>query len=284
LKNGRNYLVYAVLLGILAAGGTAWYVNGAEAAAAPTESVVVARTIIPARAIVMEDLLTVKKLPKGAVLPDAASTMESFIGKTARSTIAPGEQILASKLFRNRAESGASFVLPEGRRAVAISVNELIAAGGLIVPGDRVDVIGSCVVASQPQYDPTYQNNGINPARQDQTSKLARVAYTLQGLEVLAVAQDVVGEDAFAPQQALRASDPRSTLDTARQPNGQPTAKTITMSLSPEESEKLILLENHPDCRLRLALRPAGDRTKAATGVIDFDPMASMDPILSRNP
>jgi Flp pilus assembly protein CpaB len=283
VKNGRNYLVYAVLLGLLAAGGTAWYVNGAEAAAAPTESVVVARGIIPARAVLMEDLLTVKKLPKGAVLPDAASTMESFIGKTTRSTIAPGEQILASKLFRDRAESGASFVLPEGRRAVAISVNELIAAGGLIVPGDRVDVIGSCVVGSQPQVD-SNQTGTSGSLRNDTGSKLARVAYTLQGLEVLAVAQDVVGEDAFAPQYALRASDARSTLDTTRQPNGQPTAKTITMSLSPDESERLILLENHPDCRLRLALRPAGDKTKATTGVIDFDPVRSMDPILSPNP
>src|SRR5687767_14535483 len=130
MKNGRNYLVYAVILGILAAGGAGWYVSRAEVAAAPTESVVVARSVLPARAMLMEDLLTVKKMPKGAVHPEAASTMESFIGKTARTTIAPGEQILASKLFRDRAEGGASYVLPEGRRAVAMSVNELIAAGG----------------------------------------------------------------------------------------------------------------------------------------------------------
>lgn len=282
MKNGRTYLLYAVLLGVLAAGGTAWYVGRAEAAAAPTESVVVARGIIPARAILMEDLLTVKKMPKGAVHPEAAPTMESFIGKTTKSTIAPGEQILASKLFRDRTESGASFVVPQGRRAVAISVNELIGAGGLIVPGDKVDVIGSCVVAAQPQESASRQDGTTRPdttSRPDQ-NKLARAVYSLQALEVLAVAQNVVGEEAVAPQNALRAQDARSAMDVARQPLAQPTAKTLTLSLTPEESERLILLESHPSCSLRLALRAAGDQSRASTVVIDFDPMASMEPIL----
>jgi Flp pilus assembly protein CpaB len=275
MKTGRNYLVYAVLLGLLAAGGAAWYVNKAEAAAAPTESVVVARTMIPARAVLLEDQLIVKKLPKGAVHPESSSTMENFIGKTTRSTIAPGEQVLSSKLFRDRSQTGASFVLPEGHRAVAIQVNELIAAGGLVAPGDKVDVIGSCVVSS---LAPEVEARGTSAASQQ--SKLARVAYTLQSLEVLAVAQDLVGEEGISPQQALRAQDARTAAEAARQPQGQPTAKTVTLSLTPEESDKLILLENHPDCRLRLALRAAGDQTRAPSDVIDFDPMRSMAPIL----
>ncbi len=267
MKNGRSYLIYAAVLGVLAAASASWYLSRAEAAANPTEPVVVARANIPARAVLSEDNVTVILLPKGAVLPEAAATMGTFIGKTTKQSISQGEQILASKLFRDRSESGASFVLPEGDRAVAINVNELIAAGGLVLPGDKVDVIGSCVVP-------------VKGSSQDKESQVARVVYSLQKLEVLAVAQNVVGEEAIAPQNAVRAQNPSSLLSLPRDAQAQPSAKTVTLALTPDQSEKLILLENHPDCRLRLALRAANDSSQASSGVMEFDPVDSMQPII----
>jgi Flp pilus assembly protein CpaB len=68
-------------------------------------------------------------------------------------------------------------------------------------------------------------------------------------------------------------------VDIARNPQGQPTARTMTFSLTPEESEKLLLIENHPDCHLRLALRAAGDSTKAPSAAIDFNPALSLDAV-----
>jgi hypothetical protein len=52
------------------------------------------------------------------------------------------------------------------------------------------------------------------------------------------------------------------------------------LALTPEESEKLILLENHPSCSVRLALRAANDPSRAPAGVVDFNPMESMDAIV----
>ena len=265
MRNARNYLVYAIVLGLFAAGGTAWYITQAEAAANPTEQVIVAKTAIPARTLLTEDALTLKKLPKGAIHPESSSHMEDFIGKTSKQSMVAGEQMLASKLFRDRAESGLAFVLPEGHRAVAITVNELIAAGGLIVPGDKVDVIGSCLVDTKVG---------------DKETQMARVVYSLQYLEVLAVAQDVVGQEAVPPQDLLRAQDAKTMLSVSRQPENKPTAKSITLALTPDESQKLILLENHPACSLRLALRAAGDTGKVTTGVVDFNPGTSMSPIV----
>ena len=200
-----------------------------------------------------------------------------------KQTIAPGEQILASKLFRDRAESGASFVLPEGRRAMAITVNELIAAGGLIVPGDKVDVIGSCVVEAPEQNSPTTQGPSSSAAMavgNGSAANLARTVYALQKLEVLAVAQNVIGEEALGPQDALRAQDSKASLALNRSSELRPTAQTITLALTPDESTKLILLEGHPSCRIRLALRPANDDSRTTTSVIDFNPVTSMDPIV----
>lgn len=278
----RNYLIYAILLGGLAAAGAAWYVNNAEAAANPTESVVVARTSIPARVVLTEDFLTVKRVPKGAVHPDAATSMEPFIGRSTKQSVAVGEQILASKLFRDRKESGAAFVLPSGHRAVAMNVNELIAAGGLILPGDKVDVIGSCLVTQRPTDTNAPAASAPPNSPAPEVSQIARVVYSLQKLEVMAVAQDIVGEEALGAQNTLRAQDSRSALDITRQAEIKPGARTVTLALSPEESQKLILLENHPACRIRLALRGAGDSSMVGTGVLDFDPVASMETIVKR--
>ena len=273
MKNGRNYFVYAVLLGLAAAGGAAWYVSKAEAAANPTEFVVVAQTGIPARMTLTEDLLTIKRVPRGAVHPEASSSMEPFIGKATRQTIAPGEQVLASKLFRDRSETGAAFVLPEGRRAVAITVNELIAAGGLVLPGDKVDVIGSCLVDAKPPESASVASPSTK------TSSVGRAVYALQKVEVLAVAQAIVGDEATGAQNAFRAQDAGSTLSMVRQPEAKPTARTMTLALTPEESERLVLLETYPSCALRLALRAASDDGRAPTSVLDFNPTESMDAI-----
>lgn len=265
MKTARSYLMVAILLGLMAAGGTAWYITQAEAAANPTEAIVVARTGIPARTVLTEDFLTVKKLPKGAVLPNTSNTMDDFLGKTTQQSMVAGEQILPTKLFRDRAATGLAFVLPEGHRAVAIQANELIAAGGLVVPGDSVDVVALCVVDSKPG---------------DQSSKIARVAYSLQRLEVLAVAQDIAGQEGAAPKDALRAQNPSSMLAVPTEAQARPAAKSITLSLTPQESEKLLLLEEHPSCSLRLALRAKNDTSTIPSGVLDFNPSLSMDPIV----
>lgn len=271
-KAGRNLLLYALVLGLLAAGGAAWYVSSAEAAANPTESVVVAKTRIPARSFITEDMLTLKKMPKGAIHQESSSTMTPFIGKTTKQSIAPSEQVLASKLFRNREQTGLAFVLPEGRRAVAINVSEAIAAGGLILPGDKVDVIGYCIV--------TPATTTAERTATTSRSQVARGFYSLQAIEVLAVAQEVEGEEAAEPLQAVQSRNGESMMAGQRRAQTKPAAKTFTLSLSPDEAQRLVLLENHPDCKLRLALRATDDKAPVRMGVADFDPAVSLEPVL----
>lgn len=258
----KSYLVYAVVLAVLAAAAAAWYVASAEAAANPTVPVVVARTEIPGRAVLSEDMVTLRKLPRGAVHPEASTNMALFIGKTAKQRIAPGEQVLASKLFKDRVESGLTYVVPEGHRAVALSVNELIAAGGLVAPGDRVDILVSCLVAPQ-----------------EKREQYTRTVYSLQNVQVLAVAQAIQGEEGASPVDALKSQNPQNLLNMPAQPSTRPMAKTMTLSLPPEDAQRLVMLENHPSCHLRLALRAAADNARLKIGVLDFDPAVSMDPV-----
>jgi pilus assembly protein CpaB len=272
-KTGRNLVLYALVLGLLAAGGAAWYVSTAEAAANPSESVVVAKTRIPARAFITEDMLTLKKMPKGAVHPESSATMAPYIGKTTKQSIAASEQVLASKIFKNREQTGLAFVLPEGRRAVAINVSEAIAAGGLILPGDKIDIIGYCIV--------TPPLTSVERTTTTARSQVARGFYSLQAIEVLAVAQEVEGEEAAEPLQTVQSRNAESMMAGQRRPSTKPAAKTFTLSLTPDEAQRLVLLENHPDCKLRLALRAAVDNAPIRTLVADFDPAVSLEPVLA---
>jgi pilus assembly protein CpaB len=70
-------------------------------------------------------------------MPDA---VEKLDGSVVRSPFVAGEPIRNVKLARP--ESGfLSAILPSGKRAVAVRVSAQSAAGGFILPGDRVDIV-----------------------------------------------------------------------------------------------------------------------------------------------
>jgi pilus assembly protein CpaB len=69
--------------------------------------------------------------------PDA---MTALAGSMVRSRLVAGEPVQEEKLARTSAGMLAS-MLPAGKRAVAIRVSAESAAGGFILPNDRVDVI-----------------------------------------------------------------------------------------------------------------------------------------------
>lgn len=69
--------------------------------------------------------------------PDA---IKSLVGAVVRSQFVAGEPIREVKLARP--ESGfMSAILPAGKRAIAVRISAQSAAGGFILPGDRVDVV-----------------------------------------------------------------------------------------------------------------------------------------------
>ena len=68
----------------------------------------------------------------------AVGADEAVMGRELRRYARPGELLSDHHL-----ESGGSLPanLPEGQRAIAISVDDVVGAGGLLQPGDRVDVV-----------------------------------------------------------------------------------------------------------------------------------------------
>lgn len=71
----------------------------------------------------------------------ALATESEAIGRGVISTIYEGEPLTAPRLANKGAGAGLASMIPVGKRAVALKVNEVVGLAGFVVPGMRVDVL-----------------------------------------------------------------------------------------------------------------------------------------------
>jgi pilus assembly protein CpaB len=191
-------------------------------------------------------MVTVKQVAADARHPKAFTGAEQLEGKVTNLPIAAGEQVLSTKFFARKEDSGLAFRVPPGKRAVSVNVSEVITSGGLIVPGYFVDVIGIFCAAT-------------TSASGDVTTAQDSATIALQNIEVLAIAQSLQGVVADArggPLPGLPGSAPKP--DAGKQDAvAQPNARTATLAVTPEEAQRLLLAEDTG--KIRLALRAVDD-------------------------
>jgi len=201
-------LVVAVFFGLVAAYGIYNFLRqqrqAAEALRTATTEIVVAAKDIPAGSTITEEMVkagTIKTVPwpKASVPVGSFTAPKELVGKVNKVKILANEPVLESRLTGEGA--GLTVRLEPGKRAMAISVNEIIGVSGFIVPDDRVDVILTTVPP------------GVANAQDNRIAKIV-----LQNMRVLSVAQSTESKDG-KPQV------PRS----------------ITLEVTPEEAEKLSL-------------------------------------------
>jgi pilus assembly protein CpaB len=173
-------LVVAVFFGLIAAYGIYNFLRQqkdvAESLRTATQNVVVASQDIPAGTTINDEMIKkgmIKTIPwpKTSVPGGSFASPEQVIGKTNRAKIIANEPILESRLAGEGA--GLTARLEQGKRAVAVRVDEIIGVSGFIVPDDRVDVIVTTVP----------------PGSNSQDNKMSKIV--LQNKRVLSVAQNV---------------------------------------------------------------------------------------------
>ncbi len=240
----KRFMLLALVLGLI--GAVLVYVtlsrnsSTEEGSTAGTTPVVVARENIPARTRIVASMLEVRLVPEDARSAEAFADVNLVVGQATRFPIAANEQVLASKIVPLNASSPATsrslaFVVPQGKRGLAVKVDQVAAAGGLILPGDYVDVV---VI-----YDVEF--SGREKAE-------AYFVHTLfQNVEVLAVQQGIVD---IVPEATPIASGQRVRNSEAKP---DPGATTATLALSPEDAQRMYLAEGNG--RIRLSLRRFGD-------------------------
>ena len=147
MRGNSNFIILVVAIvlgGIAAVLARNWLANHAKSGQASVGSIVVAGS-----PLVFGTQLTTgntKEIPwSGAELPlGAFATKQALLKDGRRMTlalIARNEPILGSKITAPNQPATLSSMLPPGRRAVTVRVDDIRGVAGFIQPGDLVDVV-----------------------------------------------------------------------------------------------------------------------------------------------
>lgn len=181
--------------------------------------------------------------PEGAVaaVTRAATDMATggakadYVGSVVREPILAGEPIVARKIVRAGDSGYMAAYLEPGMRAMAIRVTVETAAGGFILPGDRVDVVL------------TRETNFSNLGQSEESRSKFTSATVMQNIKVLAI------------DQSTRAGDDEQAVIGA----------TATLEVGPRDAEALALAKSEGE--LSLVLRSYAD-TGGPSGAVSAGP------------
>jgi len=149
-----------------------------------TTHVIAAATDIKLGSVLRDaDLTTIEiagTLPKGVILKK-----ENAIGRGVISNLYLGEPILDNRLAAPGSGGGLAATIPQGMRATAVKVNEVVGVAGFVTPGMRVDVLIT----------------GNPPGAAANTGQGSLVRTLLQNIEVLSAGTDIQRDAEGKPMQ-----------------------------------------------------------------------------------
>jgi len=215
MKNARRI---PLIVGLLLALGTGVLLLNYLTSLRPSDAAVATKRVflaahdIPARALLNESVLVEATRPASEVDQDAIADRRAVNGKYSLITIPAGSVVTGSKI----GEAGANALparLPNGMRAVSISIDRVKGVAGLIQPGDRVDV-----VAVPPRVG----------------SEVPRASAILRGALVLAMGNTV------------------ETTSATPSPDTQNNLTTVTLALTPDQVNLLAAADLNTTLRLAL--------------------------------
>jgi len=150
-RTSKRLVLLAVLCALAVGLGVYRFMSNLEAMSVTqyTEEVVVAIKDIAARVVVTSDMVRLERVPTGTRHARAAAQVAQIMGHVTTQPIVSGEQILTTRLFSSAQQSGLSYQLATGYRAISISINQKISVAYQVRPGDFVDVIVSYEQATQ---------------------------------------------------------------------------------------------------------------------------------------
>jgi len=252
----RNILLSLGVLALLAGGLLAvmWF-HQPEIASAPgvivipTQSILLAARPIPAGTLLRAGDLTWGDVPAaevvGADIVHGNLTETEFIGAVTRRAFAAREPLTAFALVKPGDSEFLVAALGQGFRAVSISVDPTQSTSGLVLPGDRVDIL----------LTQSFLTPGTDASRKSVSETV------LRDLRVIAV------------DQAL---SPVANLPVPLGSNGElKMPKTVTLEVTDRQAAMLLVAEQIG--KIQLALRGREDRTAAPPESSGVSPVWASD-------
>lgn len=242
-------VIAAIVLGLLAVLLTNMYFRQREARLrVKTIPILVAAEDISKGAVIDYNTLAFMAMPVNFIQPGALRAKESAVGKTAVATIMAGEQILSTKLVAPGSGLTLAGKTPAGKRAFTIGVDAASAVGGMIRPGDHVDLLA------------IFTNPPITLA-------------LFQDILVLAVGQEMV------PEETGRRRG-KETVSAVRR-------ESITLALTPQEVQVLTVAMEQGKIRLTLRPRQEAAGALPVVDLRQLPPALNLKTLLQfyiRNP
>lgn len=188
-------------------------------------TVVVAKQDIPAGTALKESLLKEETVYKDMLQPRVAISIDRVIDKITLAPISKGEQVLLNKISLSGQEGSLSMKVPSGKRAITIPVDNISSVGGMVRPGDHVDIVGMVPIPA------------VNAEGKQVTQMTTMPLF--QDVLVLAVGQEF------------------TSLPGAKKEEKEASALVITLALSAQEANLVAFVQEQG--KIRLILRSPGD-------------------------
>jgi pilus assembly protein CpaB len=221
LPRGTIFIVASVVAGLVATFAIHRYVSiKTTIPVAATQQVIIAAGDISPGTALSSQLVKNVSWPLKVIPPKSASSMGEVEGRVVMVPIPQGNPILFSMLAPEGTAAGLSGILPDGKRALTVKVDEVAGVGGFIHPGDHVDVL-------------------VDLPIKDNTEHFSKTI--LHDISILTTGQ----------------------IWQQKGDNKPVVVNTVTLELTPHESEVLNLASN--EGKIRLALRNRNNKTVAET-------------------
>ncbi|MBI1874753.1 MAG: Flp pilus assembly protein CpaB [Acidobacteria bacterium] len=243
----RAAVLLSIVMGLLAMMMMWAYLSSRESSLlqlAAMKDVVVAQTDILQNTIIDERHVQAIQVPAKYLQPQAVSDARAVLGRVTSVPVPRGAQMLGTFL-QDAGASALAFEVPRGMRAVTIAVSDVTGVGGLVKPGNYVDVFGTF------EYGRPVGQQGGRMVYADERSETRML---MQNMLVVAVGQEHMGA---RPAPRASAQDARSLADQANIERQQRTerrdARNVTVLVDPKQAQQLVLAQQIG--QLTLALR-----------------------------
>src|SRR5579864_2644385 len=135
-------LAISLIIGLLAGGYVfTQFKKMAQAKSIPTVQVVVSSRAIPLGTRLQPSDLRVVTWPAAQPVEGMFTRVEDCVNRAVLTYMIENEPLLEGKLAPRQGGAGLSATIPDGMRAVSVSVNDVIGVAGFVVPGTMVDVL-----------------------------------------------------------------------------------------------------------------------------------------------
>jgi pilus assembly protein CpaB len=265
-------LIVAIILGVVAVVAVVSYISSirtsAEEEVEKVEVLVAAQNIpkeTSVETIIAADAVITEAIPRKYLADGVLTTLDNYKGYVTAAPINKGEQITSTKFVKPE-QIGLAFMIPNDMVAISIPIDEVIGVSNLINVGDKVNVIATF---SPPEEGAAGASEAeVAQATEEALAEEAVIKKEitktlLWNVEVLYVGTRIVivEEEEKQAEGILGGQTKKETKASD--------IRTVTLAVTPEDSEKLVFTEEMGS--VWLVLLPVGgiERTETPGRTLD---------------